>query len=100
MDFGPNFLRDLVLGAMVVTLFSFAVFGLVCAVRGWKKNRSRTPAGIFVSVGATYLAVGFFSAYIGYEVYSPIELIFRGDAWGIALFWPVVGFAFAIGLGS
>ena len=95
MDFSVNLQFYLVLGAILVTPLLLAVSGLVCAVRGWRRNRSRT-AGIFVSVVAAYLVVGFCIIAIGYA----FGVIHRGDAWAGAFIWPVVVLAFVLGWGA
>ena len=95
MNFSPNFLFDLALGATVVALLSFAVSGFVCAARGWKRNPSRT-AGILAAVVAAYLVVGFCIIAIGYA----FGWIYREGAWAGAFIWPFLVIAWVLGWGT
>ena len=88
-----NFQLIYIAGAVMV---AFAVLALVYAVRGWRRNGARTKAGILI-VGA-YLAVGVWFAVYSYNDSSLLGLIFRADAWGVALFWPLLLLACLSGL--
>ncbi len=100
MDFSGNLLLYnlpfyFITGATLVSPLLFAVSVLVCAVRGWKKNRSRT-AGILISVVAAYLIVGFCIIAILYA----LDVFHRPGAWPWAFIWPVTLGALVLGWGN